>query len=1047
MLGITHILEACGTMPAGDTAAVKTLARTLAKHGYTPLFINGNSKTPAETRSDTELKRLTKEAQAEAKAAGRDNWEKAKPRGGGVHLAIKEAKDVTSAYKNALKRQSCNFLNIGLALNGRKVIVVDCDTEASVNLFYSMLHEWGITDVYHPTVATPGVQTDDGDWKHSNGGHFYFKVPENVDLTATSSFNVGSDDELISFMVTRKYVLIPPSKRPEGTYRFLGGVHAMTPDMVDFVLTRGKRQDHSDADEETTPVVAVVRTTNNSGTDTPDVQFVGEDGEYDEPINVWAQAVSWNQLLTGAGWTNTGKVDDSCGCGGEVYTAPGEHGSYRSATAHEDGCSVNSGDAGGNLRIWTDNPPTYITDFAEARGMDISNLNFTKLNFTAAAYFDGDVSAAMKNLGIDALDKATADTVLPTIPGVKAAPVPAPATAMYAAPAPATRPQLTVVHGGQYEATADEPTVDIPDGYIRQPLDSTEVRDFKRGANQTHLDGDRTHAILHHEDKRYILLDDYEFGIFNSMLETIEPHVSEITDEDRFTVAGSIRLGSDATDKSRFPKGTPYDPVLIEEVFGYNDVTKAIFNEATRAHNGRHAPVSPIGRLLIEMIRLANRVPVGLKTWTGNPLALYLVIVGQSGKGKSLTMSNHLSPWPDTDNYPLMSVAGADGESGSGTVEQNRDRTIGVRSGIAIPEKFVEERVVDYDTGDVDEDGQPVIDARKDKVVKDFPSEIIEKDEMSGLLAIGKSDTSTIIEMLDEAYTGRPIGGDRANGDTNRVDGDYRLQIICGMQGSKFGDILEYIDDGFPQRLFMSLVTWPWSGFNWKFAADAKPMLPPHDTVPAIGTVDGAASLKNEEDRIGRFNGGSDMPMSEENAIITHSVSTQQRIACLGAIMFGEKRNGRFFVSEELYAWAGSVMECSYRTYKWAEYMVSEAGRKSARAKGTARALERQAETKEIERLDNEEKELLASVKEAIAKASLGVEPDKYGIRWVKKTPIRKSFGGSRNRQNDMSKILDDVAASGNKYGIASRRGGKNSVEYMVMSVPSIGAIGSVPTV
>lgn len=129
--------------------------------------------------------------------------------------------------------------------------------------------------------------------------------------------------------------------------------------------------------------------------DTVDGFAVYEEGDV-ESLNEylssnWSWKRSWGSILEDHGWVYTGR--DMCGC--EIFEAPGEHSSPKSATAHDIGCSEFDTSSLGRLHIWTDNPPEeFVYDVAEGR------RDFTKMTVLAKLEYDGNVGAAMRAEGL-----------------------------------------------------------------------------------------------------------------------------------------------------------------------------------------------------------------------------------------------------------------------------------------------------------------------------------------------------------------------------------------------------------------------------------------------------------------------------------------------------------------------------------------------------------------------------------------------------------------------------------------------------------------------
>ena len=956
MLGLVHPFDALGAVPAGHTDAVFTMAKVMAQDlGLTPLFITAGAKTPAETRTQTDLKKATKAAQEEARERGNPDWNRVRAGGGGYKLGIEPGTTtaaIKGAYTRALARQKKQDdgtpapLNLGMVLDGHRVLVVDCDTEQSVEDFVSMAVGWGIS-LQHPTVVSPGAQDDSGAWKHSGGGHFWFSLPEGVDFADVPSFNVGDGSDAVSFMTTRKYVLVPPSTRPEGHYRWLGGVHECTPEMVEYVRDHAKDgyadRNKTNQTKQSTPVEQVTEQDHAA-------EFAAALANDNDGIDEWAASTSWEDLLTSRGWT---KTDATSACGCWEYTAPGEHASRKSATAHESYCTEYRPERGhGPLYIWTDFPPEGLED----------RKTWTKLQFVTAVDHGGDTAAAMRALGIAAEDttdysgliavseqiaqsakESTADTAnaqvtepqpsTPTTRGGLALVVPDGDT-------PTVTPAVTATVAPAVPATVPAtvpPTVTEDEERDPDPLPAgVEVLKF-RGVDY----GDhRPNLVCAGEYAVYVT--DFELDKITSMIAWAEDQTGTVAnDESRLIIAAAVMRGEDPFDSELYPSGAPYEPELVKRVFEPYAWTRSVFEHATNTRTGRGVS-APITSLTRELVRAAHRLPVGVKTWRGTPLSLYGVFVGESGKGKSYALNTaNLSPWPDDEVYGWFKPG-----AGSSTTapeiacdygDRTADQSVEPRSGQVIPKFFLEKTVELVETGDNDENGEPI--TKPQSVLKkiDHPSAVIITDELSTLMAVSSGDGSTMVHTLDSAFSAQPIGGMKVSDSENtRVEGDYRLQMLVGMQASRFGDVMYHAGSGFPQRLLLAQTTWPWAGWDFGIRGTRDPETPtqimPRIAADTRFTVDPA--IVNRLSVLSSINAAVAVEADEAAAIATHSDDVRVRVACLGALL-----NGTTHVDAKLWEWAGAVIEMSSRAFDFAVGQSGRTRRKEAHAKGEELAI------------------------------------------------------------------------------------------------------------
>ena len=180
------------------------------------------------------------------------------------------------------------------------------------------------------TVSTPGKRhPETGEMVHHDGGHWWYVVPEGVDIPKnTHDVTLGDgDDEAGKYSVLfgARYVLIPPSVRPEGKYKATGTPTLLTDRLAEAINERAQRR--AQRAQRTRERVATGKLT---------------------AAELWGNEVPWDDILADTGWINTGYTYSGCGC--DIWTAPGPHASERSAVAHEPGCSE-----------WADSPdpPLY----------------------------------------------------------------------------------------------------------------------------------------------------------------------------------------------------------------------------------------------------------------------------------------------------------------------------------------------------------------------------------------------------------------------------------------------------------------------------------------------------------------------------------------------------------------------------------------------------------------------------------------------------------------------------------------------------------------
>lgn len=381
--GITPLTTVLGAAPSpdADTLRIKNYAKTAASIGLHLLLIEPYSKVPVDMRSPVQRRTEDTAAQQLAREAGRADWSRVKSKGG-VHLATDDAKLLGRYIDRYRKVYESDYddhapVNMAVAVGPSRLVIVDCDTDEQVAAFLS---DAGISSdtPLPPTVRSPGQQDADGNWVHYGGGHYYFTLPENVELPAgTGSLTMPGG---YAILWDGRYVLIPPSVRKEGSY-VLAGQDYEVPDWI----------------------VEAIRT-HAAGRGDRRVPLGEDAGELAANIDAWAELVSWEDLLEPAGWMIAARPD---GCGCQVWTAPGVHASPKSATAHDTGCSYGRySEVNAPLHIWTDNPPDELAAWIAEHG----TKTITKLQFVALTSYNGDVGTACAELGMIPKDDLSLDT-------------------------------------------------------------------------------------------------------------------------------------------------------------------------------------------------------------------------------------------------------------------------------------------------------------------------------------------------------------------------------------------------------------------------------------------------------------------------------------------------------------------------------------------------------------------------------------------------------------------------------------------------------------
>lgn len=409
---------------ATDHTAVRAFIQQAAALGLALLFIYPGTKKPADMRSPQQRGAERRKAQDDARAAERQDWASVKgPDGldlattdvGTLDKYLDRYVGIFSKWSNtdgaeaawsqkaevsgAITMTEPVAVSLAVEVGRSGLVVVDCDTTDQTVRFLAAAASYpgGFDTEAPPTVRSPGHAGTNGElddpatWAHRDGGHWWFDVPEGVTLppgkgAATlggrdKSDNADKGDDLgdnadkgYAVLWDRRYVLIPPSVRAEGSYRATGSVRELPEGLLDHITAEAQkwaeRRDQA-------------RERSREGDDLA------------QRIDAWAEGVSWASILEPLGWAAVGRPDTSCGC--PLWTAPGVHGSPKSATAHNGGCTsgrytlVNA-----PLHIWTDRPGAPFADHMVTTGDE----TVSKLQAVALISYGGDVGEAMTDLGL-----------------------------------------------------------------------------------------------------------------------------------------------------------------------------------------------------------------------------------------------------------------------------------------------------------------------------------------------------------------------------------------------------------------------------------------------------------------------------------------------------------------------------------------------------------------------------------------------------------------------------------------------------------------------
>lgn len=444
MFGNTQLSVMLGAPPVYpyEPSTIKKYVRTLAKAGLHVLLCAPESKVPVDMR--TKKQREDDEAAGLVKA--------------GVYLATDNTRRLDSYIgrylKDAPKRKSTGpvgygpdaRVTLGVHLGPSRLVVIDADTAEEVE---AVRHYWATKEgvdvdrVPAPTVATPGQVDDQGNVIHKDGRHWYFRLPEGMELdpAATSSgITIEVPEVGASFTIKsgNSYVLIPPSYRNGNEYRLVGPdvelplwvrieLDRATREVVDPTVSKETRAKAATEAKETerrqldlfssslgtapeetetanpfanmaTPVDNSPAPVEGDEEDTEDETKSWPGETLDERLESWSEATEWADVLEPHGWTRPGMVE-SCGC--EIWTRP--VGSLfpstpKSAVTHDSTCSrARTDSAHPAMHVWTDHlegPLAHMIDERHSRTL-------SKLDVYAALEHDGNRAEALDALGID----------------------------------------------------------------------------------------------------------------------------------------------------------------------------------------------------------------------------------------------------------------------------------------------------------------------------------------------------------------------------------------------------------------------------------------------------------------------------------------------------------------------------------------------------------------------------------------------------------------------------------------------------------------------
>jgi hypothetical protein len=856
MLGGTSKWDIIGSRPAGDLSNLKAYVRRLGRSGIPVIFLGSRCKEPIDLRSLQMERADTEVARQAAKVAGNPRWAEVKTRAG-IQLATTDVKRLERYADRAMKWYPDSAPNLATTV-GNGLVLIDADWGEGVEAFCKR-HRTETGDGISSTVLTPGVQNPDGTWKHRDGGHIYLQLPEGCTLPeGAQNFSVGEGKSEWTVFVRDHYILIPPSVRPEGLYRWVGTVH-IAPDWVIRMI-----------EEEAARRRTVLR----------DKAIRAEQRSESGPSNIdlWAAATEWSDLLESDGWDFTG-CTTACGC--PEATAPGTHASLKSATAHEPGCTQTDTSSGhGPLHVWTSNPPPGISDYAKSTG----SSTLTKLQYFAWTHHGGNEAAAVKALGITGgttIGGASAEELLEAA-GLNGQPQPEP-NPFVAAAARNGVPQPDPA--GTASPSVEDDLDDTPEGYRGvtriEDMDETTQKLVRMLPLNRHFDP---------YDKNI-----YPAG-FHSAPDLLEK-IFNFSDVTR-TIFHKAR--------SRKPRSVHPMPLLLQEME----------RRGTRCPvTCRLWPGTPLSTFMV----VGGRSGLG-KSESAKPdaspwqqLKAPPLLEKDAASKKKLSPDNlarylaaaavGLAPQPVVPLNPMAS-----GGSGNGStiadpipvlIPHDFDETISLGSGQVLSDHLIEE---------IGKGEDLVI------VMCPHPCAFIADDEMTTMLAAAKGDASTIISTLNTAWAGLPLGNTtRAHGD-RRTPGPYSVFIATGLQPKLGAQLFCHDGSGFLQRFVFVASADP-----YKFVGAPDIPVPlvlptgamPHITSGSTFTADPRVITEVEDPG---FDYELDHLFDDYAEKMSHTSGVRIRIACLGALL-----HNTLHITWEIWEWTGWIMEHSRRVFMWME--------------------------------------------------------------------------------------------------------------------------------
>lgn len=356
-------------------------------------------------------------------------------------------------------------------------------------------------------------------------------------------------------------------------------------------------------------------------------------------------------------------------------------------------------------------------------------------------------------------------------------------------------------------------------------------------------------------------------------------------------------------DRDVFPLGHPCAPDLLQKIFGFSDFTKTVFLNARSFSPVRTGPVA---LLMTELVRGGIRCDPAFMAMPGSPLSMYVLRIGDSGKGKSVAMRT--TKWTHLGGHPMLPVMKED-------FEQTRKMGSG-----QVLSRMLGEQVEETDAKGMT------------KMVwqQATPSRVwLEEPEMRSLLKRAKGDACVIFDSLNEGWAMEPPGTETMTNGRVELPRPFSVYLTGGMQTSVWSE-LESQSTGFLQRLLLTAVSDPWRTTPDTIVGPPTAGYTPADIPPDALTA-GVFTLPQEVYDA--------LALADQNSAFEHTASDQEweshllqvriRLVCLLAI-----REGTTTVTVEMWAWTAYLIEHHRRVRAWVMAASERDGDKRLRDKG-----------------------------------------------------------------------------------------------------------------